>query len=244
MHYKNGREAKNGDVVVMVPEFGIPKVGILYDAQAGNDYCNGKLAIPSVNDPMPNLKECLHVDDVPGLAKVAKAVVPIFLAVIAAVLLSPALAFAQSAASAAPAQPVWVTILLGLAPLLLGGLLALRPLLKLAAFLDAHAQDKNASALAKTAYLGAESAAKSLDHFLETTGNDAVDLIDPSKRAAALQHIENAAKTQALPALSDAVSSMGAGWLTGAASQAIDAAIKAAPAVAVAAPVKVAAPVP
>jgi len=66
MHYKNGREAKNGDKVVVIPtwEGGVPMVGILYNAQAGNDYCNGKIAPIAPNDPCPNLKECLHVDDV------------------------------------------------------------------------------------------------------------------------------------------------------------------------------------
>ncbi len=64
MHYKNGREAKNGDKVVLIPSYGAPVVGILYDATAGNDFCNGKLAPTSPNDPCPNLKECLHLDDV------------------------------------------------------------------------------------------------------------------------------------------------------------------------------------
>lgn len=72
MHYKNGREAKNGDKVVLLATYttgdgqllGAPMVGILYDAQAGQDYCNGKLAAISPTDPMPNLKECLHLDDV------------------------------------------------------------------------------------------------------------------------------------------------------------------------------------
>lgn len=64
MHYKNGREAKNGDKVVWVDRWGgTPIIGILYDAQAGNDYCNGKLAVIG-NDAQPNLKECLHLDDV------------------------------------------------------------------------------------------------------------------------------------------------------------------------------------
>jgi hypothetical protein len=59
MHYKNGREAKNGDKVVLVsPYNGGPVVmGILYDATAGNDYCNGKIAPVSSNNPCPNLKE-------------------------------------------------------------------------------------------------------------------------------------------------------------------------------------------
>jgi hypothetical protein len=76
MHYKNGREAKNGDKIVFIPEYpkdsegrtlSIPTVGILYDAQTGNDLCNGKLALTHPNDPCPNLKECLHLDDVLAL---------------------------------------------------------------------------------------------------------------------------------------------------------------------------------
>jgi hypothetical protein len=63
MHYKNGREAKNGDKVVWLPTWGAPVIGILYDAIAGNDSCNGKLAPTQPNDPMPNLKECLRLDD-------------------------------------------------------------------------------------------------------------------------------------------------------------------------------------
>ncbi len=64
MHYKNGREAKNGDKVVCTPSYGVPFAGILYDAQAGNDTCNGKIALTCPGDPMPNLKDCLHADDV------------------------------------------------------------------------------------------------------------------------------------------------------------------------------------
>ena len=66
MHYGNGREAKNGDKVVFLG-YGGPMVGILYDATAGNDYCNGKIAVTKSNDPCPNLKECLHIDDVLAL---------------------------------------------------------------------------------------------------------------------------------------------------------------------------------
>ena len=73
MHYKNGREAKNGDKVILFPRYpqnaegkstAAPVVGILYDAQAGNDYCNGKIAVIKPNDPCPNLQEVLHVEDV------------------------------------------------------------------------------------------------------------------------------------------------------------------------------------
>ncbi len=64
MHYKNGREAKNGDKVVLLPTWGVPVIGILYDAVAGNDHCNGHLAPIRPGDPCPDLKECLHLDDV------------------------------------------------------------------------------------------------------------------------------------------------------------------------------------
>ena len=63
MHYKNGREARNGDKVMLIPTWGPPVIGILYDAQAGNDGCNGYLAPASADDRMANLRECLHLDD-------------------------------------------------------------------------------------------------------------------------------------------------------------------------------------
>lgn len=67
MHYKNGREAQNGDKVILVQNPGfsnqVVSVGILYDATAGNDFCNGRLAPISPSDPWPNLKECLRLDD-------------------------------------------------------------------------------------------------------------------------------------------------------------------------------------
>lgn len=66
MHYANGREAKNGDKVVLFG-YGGPAVGILYDATAGNDFCNGKIAVTKPNDPCPNLKECLLLDDLLAL---------------------------------------------------------------------------------------------------------------------------------------------------------------------------------
>lgn len=69
MHYRNGREAKNGDKIVVMDGYNSPMAGILYDAVAGNDYCNGKVAIIHGNDPCPNLKECLHWDDAKELLK-------------------------------------------------------------------------------------------------------------------------------------------------------------------------------
>ncbi len=64
MHYRNGREAKNGDKVVLFSSYRGPVIGILYDAVAGNDHCNGFIAVIGPNDPCPDLKECLHLDDV------------------------------------------------------------------------------------------------------------------------------------------------------------------------------------
>ena len=69
MHYRNGREAKNGDEVVQVNEKGqVTDVGVLIRATAGNDYCNGIIA----NDRTASfisacLCDCLHVDDVAAL---------------------------------------------------------------------------------------------------------------------------------------------------------------------------------
>jgi hypothetical protein len=74
LHYKNGREAHNGDKVVLFPTYGPPVSGILYDAAPGNDYCNGRIAVTSGNDPCPNLREVLHADDV-KLAVIASGVV-------------------------------------------------------------------------------------------------------------------------------------------------------------------------
>jgi hypothetical protein len=74
MHYRNGREAKNGDKVVQLGYDGsIQGVGILHSAVAGNDYCNGAVA-PIINTSAC-LVDCLHADDVAafvaekGLAK-------------------------------------------------------------------------------------------------------------------------------------------------------------------------------
>lgn len=66
MHYKNGREAKNGDKVIFLPnQYRKTAIaGILYDAMPGNDMCNGHIAITSFNDPTPDLREVLHADDV------------------------------------------------------------------------------------------------------------------------------------------------------------------------------------
>lgn len=64
MHYKNGREAKNGDTIIHLGAWPKPVVGILFDATAGNSSCNGNLSALSPGNVTPNLAECLHIDDV------------------------------------------------------------------------------------------------------------------------------------------------------------------------------------
>jgi hypothetical protein len=62
MHYANGRPAKNGDKVIQIV-YRAPVMGVLYDAQAGNDYCNGSLA-PVLTTSGACLADCVHIDDV------------------------------------------------------------------------------------------------------------------------------------------------------------------------------------
>lgn len=76
MHYKNGREAKNGDRVVVIPAQGPVVRGILYDATPGIDTCNGRLAFAGAHDPCPSLAECLHEDDLRALAATVPAPAP------------------------------------------------------------------------------------------------------------------------------------------------------------------------
>ena len=69
MHYRNGREAKNGDRVIQLSHEGgkVVGTGILYDAIAGNDYCNGNVA--PVATPGACLIDCIHVDDLAEILK-------------------------------------------------------------------------------------------------------------------------------------------------------------------------------
>lgn len=70
MHYRNGREAKNGDKVVQISHDGkIEAVGVLHSAVAGNDYCNGSIAPTQNPQQMACIVDCLHADD---LAEVLK----------------------------------------------------------------------------------------------------------------------------------------------------------------------------
>ncbi len=68
MHYRNGREAKNGDPIVQLTVEGgkILDLGILYNATPGNDYCNGSIA-PLGSHSYACLVDCLHADDLAAI---------------------------------------------------------------------------------------------------------------------------------------------------------------------------------
>lgn len=64
MHYRNGREAKNGDTIIQIGFDGkINAVGVLYNAIPGNDYCNGSIAPIQNQVAGACMIDCLHVDD-------------------------------------------------------------------------------------------------------------------------------------------------------------------------------------
>lgn len=68
MHYRNGREAKNGDKIIQIGGYGtgvqVTAVGVLFDAVPGNDFCNGNIAPIQSTPTGACLCDCLHVDDV------------------------------------------------------------------------------------------------------------------------------------------------------------------------------------
>jgi hypothetical protein len=75
MHYRNGREAKNGDKIISLAgsvstSANINAIGILYDAVPGNDYCNGNIA-SIVGGPvvMACICDCLHLEDIAEMLK-------------------------------------------------------------------------------------------------------------------------------------------------------------------------------
>lgn len=68
MHYRNGREAKNGDRVIQM-DYGSGKIvasGVLQNAVAGNDYCNGVI-VSGLVQTGACLCDCLHVEDIEAL---------------------------------------------------------------------------------------------------------------------------------------------------------------------------------
>ena len=73
MHYRNGREAKNGDRIVQIGGYGegvkIAAVGVLYDAVPGNDHCNGYIAPVQASNAGACLCDCLHEDDIVAMLR-------------------------------------------------------------------------------------------------------------------------------------------------------------------------------
>jgi hypothetical protein len=66
MHYRNGREAKNGDKIVRLNSSSgkIEAFGVLHSATPGNDYCNGNIAVVQSAQEYACMCDCVHVDDV------------------------------------------------------------------------------------------------------------------------------------------------------------------------------------
>ncbi len=68
MHYRNGREAKNGDIIIQIGSQGaIDAFGVLHSAQPGNDYCNGVIAPVQAIRAGACLIDCLHIEDVSAI---------------------------------------------------------------------------------------------------------------------------------------------------------------------------------
>lgn len=66
MHYRNGREAKNGDKIIQIENGKIVSFGVLHSATPGNDYCNGNIA--AIAQPSGAcMCDCLHIDDVAAM---------------------------------------------------------------------------------------------------------------------------------------------------------------------------------
>lgn len=69
MHYRNGREAKNGDIIVQLQNGKVSAYGVLHNATPGNDYCNGSIAPIHAAVTGACMCDCLHEDDLAELLK-------------------------------------------------------------------------------------------------------------------------------------------------------------------------------
>ena len=67
MHYRNGREAKNGDKIVQIENGKISAFGVLHSAVPGNDYCNGNIAVVQSTQAGACMCDCLHVEDLAAI---------------------------------------------------------------------------------------------------------------------------------------------------------------------------------
>lgn len=64
MHYKNGREAKLGDQIVMSDKHGNFVAGTVIRITAGATSCNAQLVPPGTTTQYVTLGDCLHVEDI------------------------------------------------------------------------------------------------------------------------------------------------------------------------------------
>ena len=69
MHYKNGREAKEGDRVVNLVT---GTSGIVYDLNTHSGTCNGRLTALSPNAEYVTVGDCLHLDDVRAASEIPR----------------------------------------------------------------------------------------------------------------------------------------------------------------------------
>ena len=67
MHYRNGREAKNGDLVIQFNGDKVQALGVVHSATPGNDYCNGYIASVQVPNQYACMVDCLHIEDIQAL---------------------------------------------------------------------------------------------------------------------------------------------------------------------------------
>ena len=67
MHYRNGREAKNGDKIVSLNGGKIEALGFLVGATAGNSYCNGQIVLAQSLQTGACLCDCVHIDDLAAI---------------------------------------------------------------------------------------------------------------------------------------------------------------------------------
>jgi hypothetical protein len=120
-----------------------------------------------------------------------------------AIVLMAGLAGAQSPGVQAVPQPAWLTLLLGLAPWLIGAAVAFHPLLKLGALF--HALAKKHTGLAAAALEDLGIVADDVDAYVTKNGGSLKDLTDPAKRAAAEEALVADAKVEAKQAVDDAL---------------------------------------
>lgn len=71
MHYRNGREAHNGDKIVKLEGGRVVAFGVLHSAVPGNDYCNGSIAAVQPPNDYACMVDCLHVEDLAALLAAA-----------------------------------------------------------------------------------------------------------------------------------------------------------------------------